>query len=132
MTERETVLVVDDEPIIRKTTRRVLERAGYAVVEAPGGAEALEVIRQNGCRYTAVLLDVRMPDMTGPQTFVELRRDHPELPVVFLTAQSRRELEVELRQPRVGFVPKPFERHELIEMLEIVSDVSGSAHPQGA
>jgi two-component system cell cycle sensor histidine kinase/response regulator CckA len=117
MTDRQTVLVVDDEEVLRRAARRILERAGYDVAEAPGGTEALEIIRANGRQYIAVMLDVRMPGMSGPETFAALRESYPELPVVFVTAQQSRELAQELDQPLVGYVAKPYDRGDLVDAL---------------
>jgi len=114
METRLTVLVVDDDPRIRKTTRRVLEMGGFAVVEAADGAEAVEIVKANGTSYAGVVLDVVMPVMTGPEAFEVLRRDHPELPVLFVSGNPRDSLDLLLDLPRVEFIGKPYERDHLV------------------
>ena len=80
------VLIVDDEPSIRKIVRMALQRDGIEVAEAHGGAEA--VARARDEKVDAILLDVLMPEPDGPQALQALRA-HEEtaaIPVIFLTA----------------------------------------------
>jgi two-component system cell cycle sensor histidine kinase/response regulator CckA len=81
----ETVLVVEDNPQVRNVTVRVLERAGYRVLEAPGGAEALEIHARAEGRVALLLTDVVMPRMNGRQVADELRRRQGALRVLFVS-----------------------------------------------
>ena len=102
-----TVLVVDDNPVIRQIHRRALEAAGYAVVEAEGGARALHRISQE--RPALVLLDLMMMDMDGFKFLDQLRRrsDGATLPVIVLSAKPMNDLEREYVGARAqGFVRK--------------------------
>lgn len=85
---RTTVLVADDSPTVRALVRLELERAGYAVVEAKHGLEALDIARAGG--VDIVLLDVEMPVLDGFATIKALKADAStnDLPVVFLTSRS--------------------------------------------
>ena len=113
---KETVLVVDDSKPIRRSIRRILEQASLQVVEAPGGYEALEAIRQ--AEFNLVLLDVNMPSsLSGPETFEQLRKDFPNLPVLFVTGDGHR-LSGILGQPRVGLVEKPFDKQDLLAAVK--------------
>jgi CheY-like chemotaxis protein len=68
---------VDDEPLVREVAKRALERAGFEVVLAENGRQAVEPYSQDGARIVLVLLDLSMPEMDGEQTLVELRRIDP-------------------------------------------------------
>ena len=114
--KRGRLLVVDDDPDIRRLVRELLERAGYDVVDAPNGREGLRAL------YSAspdlVLLDVSMPELDGWQT-LERIRDVSDVPVVMLTARAA-ELE-KVRGLKAGaddYVTKPFGRQELLARVE--------------
>ena len=80
-----TILVVDDEPQIRRVMRATLTAQGYTIVEARDGQEALEKLRSE--RPDLVLLDMNMPVMDGLEACREIRRDS-EVPVIMLTVRS--------------------------------------------
>ncbi len=84
-----TVLVCDDEAVLRALVRATLEGDGYAIVEARDGNEALERARE--ARPDVILLDLMMPGRTGLDTLAELRADAElaEVPVVMLTARAQ-------------------------------------------
>lgn len=102
-----TVLVVDDNPVIRQIQRRALEAANFAVTEAENGARALHRISQE--RPALVVLDLMMMDMDGFKFLDQLRRrsDGADLPVVVLSAKPLGELEKDYIGARAqGFVRK--------------------------
>jgi len=76
---RACVLVVDDEKTVRELLRRYLGARGFDVVEAPGGREALALLRPSSLRIDAVVTDLRMPGMNGIELFEEIRALHPEI-----------------------------------------------------
>ena len=78
----ETILVVDDEPSIRRVTRHTLETHGYRVLAAADGAEGLAVYQANKDRIAAVITDMMMPAMDGASMMDELLALEPELPVI--------------------------------------------------
>ncbi len=101
----ETILVVEDQPATARITRILLESWGYAVLEAHGGAEALEVYRRQNGEIHLVLTDVLMPGMSGLELAAELLRRRPALPVVFMSGHGNREAS----EAGGGvFLPKPF------------------------
>lgn len=105
-----TVLVVDDNPIIRQIFRRALETGGFSVVEAGGGVRALQLISRE--RPALVLLDLMMVDMDGFKFLDQLRKrsDGGSLPVVVLSGKPLGELEREYLSARAqGFVRKSSE-----------------------
>ena len=116
MNGRLRVLVVDDEADIRLLLRELLERAGFAVDEAPDGRTALRSLFAN--TPALVILDVTMPEMDGYQT-LERIRDLSDVPVLMLTARTQ-ELE-KVRGLSAGaddYVAKPFGRQELLARVQ--------------
>ena len=83
------ILVVDDEPALRRALRRLLEKKGWTVVEAGASAEALEVVGRGG--VDAVICDIRMPGGSGIEFYDEAIKRHPGMAkrVVFLTAAAQ-------------------------------------------
>lgn len=80
-----TILVVDDEPLSRRSLCRLLERDGYRTLSAADGREALEVFRAEAERIDLVLLDLDMPELDGEAAYREMARSRPETPVLILT-----------------------------------------------
>jgi signal transduction histidine kinase/CheY-like chemotaxis protein len=117
------VLVVDDEMIVRETARRALERAGFDVLSADSGRKAVELFRPRAGDIRLVLLDVTMPDASGLETFEELRRLEPALPILLSSGYTEESTaNVCEGDALAGFVPKPYSPDELVrrvrEMLE--------------
>jgi CheY-like chemotaxis protein len=110
-----TILVVDDAPPNVKLLRLILGDAGYRVVEAYSGPEALETMRLE--RPDAMLLDVRMPGMTGYEVCRRVRED-PEfaaMPVIMVTALSLSEERIMgIESGATDFISKPFNKKELL------------------
>ena len=107
------MLLADDDPMIRELVSRILEDAGYHVVTAEDGLEALELIQE--WRPAVVILDVMMPGLDGIETMRRLRGE-PEtaaLPILLVTAQAS---SAELRQGRelgADYLRKPFSADDL-------------------
>jgi len=78
----ELILIAEDDPLVRRLCVRTLEGAGYQVLAAANGAEAISLARAHEVIDLA-LLDVVMPEVTGPQAYAAIRSIHPELPVIF-------------------------------------------------
>jgi PAS domain S-box-containing protein len=112
-TSRQTILVADDNPVIREVMRDLFEEAGYAVAEADGGAEALRLARL--LQPALLTLDVMMPDLDGFDVIQVLRNDPitRDLPVLFVSASPEHERGVALGGS--GFLLKPFAPEELLE-----------------
>jgi DNA-binding response OmpR family regulator len=123
MNDRPRILVVDDDEDIRMLLRELLERASYAVEEAPDGRTALRNLFATP--PSLVILDVTMPDMDGYQT-LERIRDLSDVPVLMLTARTQ-ELE-KVRGLSAGaddYVAKPFGRQELLARVQALLRRSG-------
>jgi CheY-like chemotaxis protein len=118
-----TVLLVEDEPDVLEVARLMLEEAGYAVVVARRGEEAIELAEKTDAE--AMFLDLRMPGLDGWGVLEELRaRDFlSRMPVIVLSAQadlSAVQRSVELGAK--GFVKKPFRATDLARALEAVQE----------
>ncbi len=110
-----TILVVDDEPLVRMVAERFLNRGGYTVVTADSGDAALELLRRRGDEIDLVLLDLTMPGKRGPQVVAALRRFLPELPVVITSGYSEQSVtNAAWAQAVQGFLAKPFDRKALM------------------
>jgi PAS domain S-box-containing protein len=101
----ETVLVADDEPLVRSLARNALERKGYRVVEAADGAEAVEVFRREKGKVALVVLDASMPNMSGRQAFAAIRKLDPAARVLFTSGHQAADV---LPTASTGFLHKPY------------------------
>ncbi|MBI2504964.1 MAG: response regulator, partial [Candidatus Latescibacteria bacterium] len=84
----ETLLLIDDEELVRRTLSRGLEKAGYRIQEAKNGAEGLEILQREGARIALVLLDLSMPGMSGLEVLERLRQLAPRPKVVLFTGYA--------------------------------------------
>jgi two-component system KDP operon response regulator KdpE len=106
------VLVVDDEPQIRRVMRTTLVAQGYEVIDARSGEDALELLRAD--RYDLVLLDINLPGMTGIQTCREIRTSS-ELAVIMMTVRNGQKDKVDaLDAGADDYVTKPFGIPEML------------------
>jgi CheY-like chemotaxis protein len=116
-----TVLLVEDEPDVLLVARLMLEEAGYAVIEARGGEEAIELAEK--AKVEAVFLDLRMPGMDGWGVLEELRARGiiSRLPVIVLSAHADPSaIERSFELGAKGYVKKPFRATDLTRALEAV------------
>jgi PAS domain S-box-containing protein len=113
-----TVLVVDDEAVVRDVSRRVLERGGFHVRLAENGRRALEVLDQNGAGIAIVLLDLTMPELSGEETLIRLRQRWPHLPVILTSGYSAdADTSQLLSRGAAGFIQKPYPAGELLRLV---------------
>ncbi len=116
-----TVLLVDDEEPIRRVTERMLSRAGFGVISAPDGEEAVQLLRQHASSICCVLLDLTMPKMDGAATLTELRRVHSTVPVILASGYDQDELSQRMKgRGFAGFAQKPYQQETLIALVEQV------------
>lgn len=124
-TGRGGILVVDDEPVSRLVVRKILERAGFSVVEAESGQEALERFRNES--FDAVVLDYMMPGLTGVETFRELRRVRRSVPVLLVSGLHAPEI-----LPKFGgaallsYLAKPVPPPILVQLVEELLEAAES------
>jgi two-component system cell cycle sensor histidine kinase/response regulator CckA len=109
-----TVLLVEDEAMVRTVAERALTRHGYSVVTANNGFEALEILNR-GDEFALLISDVVMPEMDGPTMVREARQSRPDLPVLFMSGYAEEQLRKSIDLDKVAFLPKPFSVQELAE-----------------
>jgi CheY-like chemotaxis protein len=110
------VLVVDDEPDIRKVVKMTLEKAGYEVLEAENGEKAIEVINsgENRLLLDVVICDIRMPKINGAEAVAYFRSHYPRVPLIVLTGFPDTDMATSfLRQGVVDYLVKPVEGEKL-------------------
>ncbi len=115
---KKSILVVDDESDTLELLRLILEKEGYSVREARNGKEALEGVQD---RPDLVLLDVRMPKMSGLEFCKHVKEDnhYKQIPIILLSALARKEhIEQGLKVGAEEYLTKPFSRGKLIQLIK--------------
>ena len=117
---RQSILAVDDDPLVLEFMQTVLGRRGYKVIAAPGGLEALEEFRRIDGAVDLLVSDVAMPAMDGPALAREITKAKPGLPVLFVSGyvQSAKELQRAANHSRLEVLPKPFSPDVLVRSVE--------------
>jgi two-component system, cell cycle sensor histidine kinase and response regulator CckA len=118
-----TVLIVEDEDMVRNVAERALARHGYTVLTAAHGEEALELLAANG-GIDLLVSDVVMPTMDGPTLVRHARERFPDLPILFMSGYAEEQLRKSIDLDRVSFLPKPF---SVKQLAEAVRDVLATA-----
>jgi two-component system, cell cycle sensor histidine kinase and response regulator CckA len=111
---RATLLVVDDEEMVRRLAARMLITLGYRVLEAGSGEEAVRLLQHGGHRITAVLTDVVMPGVGGRELGETIARRWSQVRVLYMSGfAERRMLSEGALDPTVPFIQKPFTSEQL-------------------
>jgi PAS domain S-box-containing protein len=117
----ETILVVDDEELVRRTAAAALERFGYRVVLAEHGEQALELFQREPYAYDAILLDMTMPLMNGEEVLPLLRRIRPDIKVIVCSGYSEAEA-MQRFSDMESFIQKPYSSLHLAEKVRAVTN----------
>ena len=122
-TGSETLLIIDDEEIIRQLGADILEDVGYKVLVAQNGEEGTELFRRHKKKIALVILDVMMPGWGGKKTFLQLRKINPRIKVLLSSGYSTdREVKEILREGVSGMIQKPYKDEVLILKVRAVLD----------
>jgi two-component system cell cycle sensor histidine kinase/response regulator CckA len=114
-----TILLVEDDEIMRSLTREMLEEHGYAVVEAKDGQAALELVAESSKPISLLLTDVVMKGLSGPELVRQLVVDRPSLKIVFMSGYTGELLGGhDVFQSGTRFLEKPFTRAALLKTLD--------------
>jgi CheY-like chemotaxis protein len=116
--EGATLLLAEDDAIMRKLTRKMLEEHGYKVLEAGDGGAALKVISQNSTRIDLILTDVVMKGMNGPELVLRLMDSHPEMKVVYMSGYTGELVAHQGLQGDIPLLEKPFTRAALLKIID--------------
>ena len=104
-----TVLLVDDEEMIREAVTAILEALGLTVLTAADGREALEIVQRRDMSVDVVLMDLTMPHMDGREAFQAIRRIHPDLPIILSSGYNEHEsLQDFMGRGLAAFLQKPY------------------------
>jgi PAS domain S-box-containing protein len=112
-----TILLAEDDAIMRKLTRKMLEEHGYRVLEATDGEAALDVVAGNS-RIDLTLTDVVMKGMNGPELVLRLMDSHPEMKVVYMSGYTGELVAHQGLQSGIRLLEKPFTRSALLKMID--------------
>lgn len=113
-----TVLVIDDEEIVRKVAAAMLRQAGFSVIEASDGEQGVEVMRRNRDCVQVVLLDLMMPKMNGHEAIERLQAIRKDVGIVLTSGYTKRDATRGLATERLaGFVQKPYTSEELVDVV---------------
>jgi len=130
VTGQDTILLVEDEEAVRSFAARALRMRGYNVLEAPGGDEALEIVKSGGQTIHLLITDVVMPNMDGPTLVRHVRALRPDMRIMFMSGYAeeafRRHDE---KAEDLHFLPKPF---GLKQLAAKVKEVLSGAPPPAA
>lgn len=125
-----TVLLIDDDRFIRRTTGGMLQQCGYSVLTASGGKEGLELFQEKSPQIKLVILDMVMQDMTGREVFYRLRELSPAIPVLLCSGLNKddriREL---LANDLTAFLTKPFNMYKLSLLTDTLIKKAGTDRP---
>lgn len=118
---KETILLVDDEDALLETGQELLSLAGYTVLTAASGEEALDVLRENGERVDLIIMDVMMPGMGGSKCLQEVLKIYPEMKVMMASGfmEDKKKSEI-LHSGAVAFIGKPYRINDLNEKIRAV------------
>lgn len=121
MGEQIKVLVVDDEERFRTTLGKLLSAKGMKVSLADGGQQAIEILKAEP--HDVVLLDVKMPGLSGQQTLPELKKVDPKVEVIILTGHASVDIAAEMiTHGGSDYLLKPYPMDELLDIIQIAYD----------
>lgn len=122
MTEA-TVLIIDDEKGMRWALEKALQSEGYEVITVDNGYDGISVL--GNAKVSLVLLDYKMPDIDGLETLLQIKQNHPNIPVIFMTAFSSMPTALEaIKRGAVGYITKPFQLVDLKSAVKRAIDQS--------
>jgi DNA-binding NtrC family response regulator len=127
------ILVVDDDAIVIKSCRRILEAEGFEVSTCPSADDALEKVKN--CDFDLLLIDIKMPKRDGMYLMREIKKKWPEIPTIVMSGYPTPETISEVvKLGATQFIPKPFRPDELARLVHQVLQKAGAktSFPTGA
>jgi two-component system, cell cycle sensor histidine kinase and response regulator CckA len=119
----ETVLIAEDDAAVRALVKEALEQSGYTVIEAVDGEDAVSVFAKNRDRVRLLILDVIMPKKNGKQVYEEIRRDRPDVKVIFSSGYTADILyKKRFLDGDFSFIPKPVSPAKLLRLVRETLD----------
>ena len=114
-----TILLVEDEDMVRAIAERALTRQGYTVLTAEHGEAALDILARSD-RPDLLISDVMMPVMDGPTMLRRVRKRYPDLPILFMSGYAEETVRKSIDLDHVHFLAKPFSVQQLAEAARMV------------
>lgn len=116
-----TVLVIDDEGMIRTLAEKILGRAGHKVLLAESGNQGVDILRENAGKVDLLVIDMTMEGLSGEETLRACRIIQPFVPAVFSSGQALQETDIaEDLLANISFLQKPYRAAALVETVESV------------
>jgi len=119
---QETILLAEDEPLVRDMSRRILQRVGYHVLCADDGAEAVRLAAANPGDVDLLLLDVVMPGLGGREAYATIAAEQGPIPCLLMSGYADVMMDAPPLPPGVGFLQKPYETPELLRAVRLALD----------
>jgi CheY-like chemotaxis protein len=117
----ETILLVEDESVVRQVTKDMLEEFGYTVLEAIDGDEGIRVFRENQHRIELILCDLIMPHKNGKEVYEEVKKIRPDIKVIFMSGYTADIIEEQvILEKGINIIYKPTDTAELLEKIRAV------------
>lgn len=113
---KKTILVIDDDDVLRDLMQSMLTRMDYNVLTASSGAEAVQVSKTSSVKIDAAILDLFLPDIRGDKLCPEIQESHPELKIILMSGYGLQDTDF-LDVKTNGFIQKPCAYQELEEIL---------------
>lgn len=115
----QTVLIVDDEEMVRSIASQMLEKLGYTVVAAASGAEAIDLFEQDPGRFDLVILDMVMPGIDGSKVFDKVKELDASIKCILSSGYSRdSQANAIMQRGCDAFIQKPFRLQDLSQLIE--------------
>ncbi|MGM0567632.1 MAG: response regulator [Elusimicrobiota bacterium] len=119
--KKPSILVVDDETYFRQMLSEILKDSGYEVEEAENGSMALEKISRGDCN--AVLLDIRLPDLSGIEVYEKIKEECPDMKVIMMTAYAKDNMLMDkIKKGGYTCLIKPFKISRLLQMINNIAE----------
>ena len=112
------VMLVEDEDSVRRVAGEILQSAGYTVLEAKNGKEALRLAHRKGLEVHVLIADVIIPEMNGPELAKALLREYPRLTIIFISGYPENVLHGNQRLANAFYLRKPFSVEGLMRAVE--------------
>jgi PAS domain S-box-containing protein len=110
------ILLVEDQAVLRTSIKRILERAGYDIVVAEDGPDAIRRSEDPSAEFDLLITDIVLPQMRGTELAARLKERYPRMRVLFMSGYSEEKIPLK----GAGFLPKPFRREVLLEKVRLV------------
>jgi CheY-like chemotaxis protein len=115
------ILVIDDDPTVRRVTRAILKEYGYGVITCSTGASAINVFRKRAEAIDCVILDLTLPEISGQELFRQLKEISPDVRVLLSSGHSSERIDEKFPRGSVdGFLKKPYDIATFLEKLREV------------